>query len=62
MARNDELIRILRDTTPRDSGYAEIACMAADEIVRLSTALRRIRSLDPKNVSAYAQKIAEEAL
>jgi len=35
---------------------------AADEIDRLRTALRRIRSLEEKNVPKYAQKIAREAL
>lgn len=32
------------------------------EVERLRTALRRIRSLDPKNVEKYAQQIAVEAL
>jgi hypothetical protein len=34
----------------------------SDEIERLRTALRRIRSLDEKNVPKYAQQIAREAL
>lgn len=32
------------------------------EIERLKTALRRIRSLEEKNVPKYAQQIAREAL
>ena len=35
---------------------------AADEIELLQTALRRIKSLDEKNVPKYAQQIATEAL
>jgi hypothetical protein len=35
---------------------------AAKEIERLRTALRRIRSLDKKNVSKHAQIIAVQAL
>lgn len=34
----------------------------ADEIERLASALRRISSLEEKNVPKYAQQIAREAL
>jgi len=35
---------------------------AAIDIDKLTTALRRIKSLDPKNVEKYAQEIAREAI
>lgn len=43
--------------------FANPVChKAAEEIERLRTALRRIRSLDKKNVEKMAQQIADEAL
>lgn len=43
-------------------GVAGNITEAVAEIERLQTALRRIRSLDEKNVPKYAQQIARDAL
>lgn len=63
----DELIKKLRDGQMGWSGDA--VCVdagtaeeAADLIEKLRTALRRIDSLEEKNVPKYAQQIAREAL
>jgi len=47
-----------RDNEPCPEAFR----IASEERETLLTALRRIRSLEPKNVSKYAQQIAGEAL
>lgn len=48
-------------TLHRES-WEQYAVICENKIERLQTALRRVISLDEKNVPKYAQQIAREAL
>lgn len=51
-----------RDMTQIDISIAKQLQRSIERNGRMLTALRRIVSLDPKNVEKYAQQIAQEAI
>ena len=51
-----------RDMTQVDISIAKQLQRSIERNGRMLTALRRIVSLDPKNVEKYAQQIAQEAI
>ena len=51
-----------RDMTQIDVSIAKQLQRSIERNGRMLTALRRIVSLDPKNVEKYAQQIAQEAI